>query len=422
MREKKRGWKWLFLPITAGIAFLFLYQGWSASQKRTTPKKPGRPEALVQVAPVVRKPLIYFLKTTGDIAPLMQVDLYSKVSGYLEKIDVHIGDVVRQGQLIAQVDRTEQFHKVEEAEAKVGQAKAHFLELETGTRAEELRQAEETVKQAQSRFDNARLQRERVESLFKKQVISKKEFDTADMEHSVTEAQLASSQQNLKLLREGPRPEVREAAQGKLKEMEAILAQERIRLQNSSVVAPFDGEVTRKHVETGALVSPSTPIVTIVHTRILKVVANVMEKDVPLLKTGMKARIRLEAYPDKLFEGRVERMNSALDLATRTIQTEVHIPNSNRMLKPGMFAKLEIILSEKPQALVVPGEAVLEERGARFVFLVKGSQAFRKEVITGIAQEQDLEILDGLKEGDRVIVKGQESTKDGASVRVTGGT
>src|SRR3990172_8985333 len=107
-------------------------------------------------------------------------------------------------------------------------------------------------------------------------------------------------------------------------------------------------------------------------------------------------------------------------LATRTIQTEVHIPNSNRMLKPGMFAKLEIILSEKPQALVVPGEAVLEERGARFVFLVKGSQAFRKEVITGIAQEQDLEILDGLKEGDRVIVKGQESTKDGASVRVTG--
>ena len=147
-----------------------------------------------------------------------------------------------------------------------------------------------------------------------------------------------------------------------------------------------------------------------------------MEKDVPLLKTGMKARIRLEAYPDKLFEGRVERMNSALDLATRTIQTEVHIPNSNRMLKPGMFAKLEIILSEKPQALVVPGEAVLEERGARFVFLVKGSQAFRKEVITGIAQEQDLEILDGLKEGDRVIVKGQESTKDGASVRVTGGT
>jgi multidrug efflux pump subunit AcrA (membrane-fusion protein) len=422
MKQKKRVWKWLFLPVAVGIAFLLLYQGWSASQKRTVAKKPGRPEPLVQISPVTRKPLTYYLKTTGDIAPLMQVDLYAKVSGYLEKIDVHIGDPVRQGQLIAQVDRTEQLQKVKEVEAKVGQAKSHLLELETGTRNEELRQAEESVKQAQSRFENVRLQRERVEALFQKQVISKREFDTANMDYKVAEAQLASSQQNLKLLQEGARPEVREAAQGKLKEMEAVLAQERIRLQNSSLIAPFDGEVTRKYVETGALVSSSTPIATIVHTRILKVVANIIEKDVPLIRTGMKARIRVEAYPDKVFEGRVERINSGLDLATRTIQAEVYIPNPNRLLKPGMFAKLEVVLSEKPQALVVPVEAVLEERGARFVFLVKGNQAFRKEVVTGIGEEKNLEILDGVREGDQVIVRGQESTKDGATVRVAGGT
>jgi multidrug resistance efflux pump len=179
------------------------------------------------------------VKVTGDIMPLMQVDLFPKVSGYLERIDVHIGDIVKQGQVIAQIDRTDFLQKVREIEAKVAQAKAQLSELETGTRTEELRQAEEAVKQAQSRFENAKQQHERIEALYKREVISKKERDVADMEYTVAEAQLASSQQNLKLLREGARQEVREVSQAKLREMEAILEQERTRLQNAKIVAPF---------------------------------------------------------------------------------------------------------------------------------------------------------------------------------------
>ncbi len=216
-------------------------------------------EAPVQVTPVVSKPLTYSIKVTGDILPLMQVDLFPKVSGYLERIDVHIGDIVKQGQVIAQIDQTDFLQKVREIEAKVAQAKAQLAEIETGTRTEELRQAEEAVKQAQSRFENARLQHERIEALFKRQVISKKETDVAEMEYTVAEAQLASSQQQLKLLREGARQEVREASQAKLKEMEAILEQERTRLQNAKIVAPFRGEISRKYVDAGAL-SPSPPL------------------------------------------------------------------------------------------------------------------------------------------------------------------
>jgi multidrug efflux pump subunit AcrA (membrane-fusion protein) len=420
--QKKRIWKWLVLPVAVGVGFLLFYQDRSASPKRPGDRKPGRPEILVQVSPVIRKPLTYSLKATGDIVALMQVDLFPKVSGYLERIDVHLGEGVLQGQVLAQIDRSEFLPKVKEVEAKVGQAKAHLMELETGTRTEELRQAEETVKQTQSRFENAKLQRERVEALFKREVISKKEFDTADMEYKVTEAQLASSQQNLKLLQDGARAEVKDAAQAKLKEMEAVLAQEQIRLQNTRIVAPFHGEITRKYVETGALVSPSTPIVTLVHTQTLKVVANVIEKDVPLLKTGMKAKILVEAFPNKVFQGRIERINSALDPSTRTLQAEIYVPNPSRLLKPGMFAKLEVVLAEKPKALVVPREAVLDEKGIRSVFIVNGNQVIRKEVVIGIDQERFLEILDGLKEGEQVIVKGQESVRNGSTVRVVGGS
>jgi len=352
----------------------------------------------------------------------MQVDLFPKVSGYLEKIFVQIGDSVRQGQVIAQIDRADFIQKVREIEAKVAQAKAQYAELEAGTRAEDVREAEEAVKQAQSRFNNARQQRERVEALYKRQVISKKEFDVAEMDYNVTEAQLAASEQRLKSLKEGARPEVKAASLGKLREMEAILAQEQIRLQNAQIVAPFSGEIVRRNVDNGSLLSPSTPVVTLVHLETLKVVANVLEKDIALVKIGMKVKILTEAYPDKPFEGTIVRINKALDLATRTLQAEINVPNPGHLLKPGMFARIAVALKEKPGALVVPRTAVLEEEGRQFVFVVEGNQAIRKPIVTGIEQDQLIEVVEGVKDGDKIVVRGQESLRDRSTVRsVEGG-
>jgi RND family efflux transporter MFP subunit len=304
----------------------------------------------------------------------------------------------------------------------VAQAKAYLAELEAGSRPEELRQAEEALRQAQSRFDNAKLQRERVEALFKRQVISKKEADIAEMEYTVAEAQLATSQQNLKLVREGARQEVKEVSRAKLKEMEALLAQEQIRLQNTNIVAPFQGEIIRKYLDGGALVSPSTPIVNLVHTMTLKIVANVLERDIPLMKPGMRAAIRTEAYPERAFEGKVARINIGLDLSTRTLQAEIEIPNSNRLLKPGMFARIEVVLLEKPEVLAIPRDAVMEEQGNRFVYLVEGNRAARRPIVTGIEQDRFLEIKEGLKEGDQVVVRGQEAIRENTTIRVIEGS
>jgi HlyD family secretion protein len=413
--------RWILFSVLILIGALALYRGWGATQKKSG-KRNLQIEIPVQISPIVRKTLTYSLVTTGDILPMMQVDLFPKVSGYLERINVNLGDSVHQGQVIAQIDRTEFVQKVKEAEAKVAQAKAYLAEVEAGSRPEELRQAEETVRQAQSRFENAKLQRERVDALFKKQVISKKEADLAEMEYTVAEAQLAASQQNLRLLREGARQEVKEASRAKLKEMEALLAQEQIHLQNTDVVAPFQGEIIRRYVDGGALVSPSTPIVNLVHTMTLKVVANVLERNIPFLKPGMKATIRTEAYPERMFEGRVARINIGLDLSTRTLQSEIEIPNSNRLLKPGMFTRIEVVLLEKPGVLAVPRDAVMEEEGKQFVYLVEGNKATRRPILTGIEQDRFLEVKEGLKERDRVVVRGQEAIKENTTLRIIEGS
>ena len=420
-RKGVKTWRWIILIALIGVGGLILYRGWASTQKRSASQRLGRGEIPVQIAPVVHQNLTYSLVANGDISPLMQVELFPKVSGYLEKISVQIGDSVRQGQVIAQIDRAEFVQKVREIEAKVAQAKAAADEIEAGTRSEDIRQAEEAVKQAQSRFDNAKTTRQRMEALYNRQIISKKDFDNADTECAVCEAQLSSSQERLKQLKEGARREVREGSRAKVKEMEAVLAQEQIRLQNTQIVAPFSGEIVRRNVDNGSLLSPSTPVVTLVHLETLKVVANVLEKDISLVKIGMKVKVLTEAYPDKPFEGMIVRINKALDLATRTLQAEINVPNPGRLLKPGMFARIEVTLKENPAALAVPGTAVLEEEGKQFVFTVEGNQAFRKHVVTGIEQEGLIEIVEGLKEGDKIVVRGQESLRDRSTIRVIEG-
>jgi membrane fusion protein (multidrug efflux system) len=166
----------------------------------------------------------------------------------------------------------------------------------------------------------------------------------------------------------------------------------------------------------------STPLVSLVHTETLKIVANVLEKDIPLLKPGMKAKIRVESYPEKVFEGRVEKINSALDFSTRTLQAEIYIPNSGRSLKPGMFANMEVVLLEKPQTLVIPREAVIEAGSQMSVFVVEGKQAVRKSVTLGYEQDRMVEVLKGLNEGDQVVIKGQQLIKDGSAIRVIEGS
>ena len=420
-KPPKKYWKWILFSVLICIGALALYRGWGATQKKSG-KRGLQTEISVQISPVVRKNLTYSLSATGDITPMMQVDLFPRVSGYLERIYVNLGDSVHQGQVIARIDQADFAQKVKEGEAKVAHAKAQLSELEAGSRPEELRQAEEAVRQAQSRFDNAKLHYERVDALFKKQVMSKKEMDLADMEYRVAEAQLTSSQQNLKLIKEGARLEVKEASRAKLKEMEALLAQEQIRLQNTLIVAPFQGEVVRKYLDAGALVSSSTPIVNLVHTMTLKIVANVLERDIPLLKPGMRAKIQAEAYPEKVFEGRVARVNIGLELSTRTLQAEIEIPNSDRLLKPGMFARIEVVLLEKPEVLAIPSIAVILNQGERFVYVVEGNKAARRPIVTGIEQERFVEIKEGLKEGDQVVTRGQEAIRENTTLRVIEGS
>ena len=186
--------------------------------------------------------------------------------------------------------------------------------------------------------------------------------------------------------------------------------------------APVDsllaGIVGRVYVDLGAKVTPQTPVALIVDMDRVKVKINVIERDLPKIKIGQEAQIRVDAYPETVFTGKIWKISPVVDLETRTAPIEILISNPKHLLKPGMFARTTIVVKESKNTLIIPRDALIKEEDSTSIFVVKNNQALRKEVTTGMRQENLIEIKNNLNAGEEVIVMGKTRVKDGDLVRV----
>ncbi|MDO8734363.1 MAG: efflux RND transporter periplasmic adaptor subunit, partial [Elusimicrobiota bacterium] len=170
--------------------------------------------------------------------------------------------------------------------------------------------------------------------------------------------------------------------------------------------------------ETVEIGMQKTPIFEVASIDEVKVAASIAEKDITKVKKGLPVRFTVDAYPDKFFYGEVSRISQTIDLQSRTVQIEIFVSNKNGLLKPGMFAKVNIIVSTHKNALTIPVDAIGEFDSEKYVFVVINSIVHRKNIKTGISQNQDVEVLDGLTETDDVISVGWQNLTDKMQVEV----
>jgi len=201
-----------------------------------------------------------------------------------------------------------------------------------------------------------------------------------------------------------------------------------VKFEPAEVEAPVEGIIGRVYLDKGAAVNPpnpspnmGTPLVRIVNMDSVKVVINVIEKDLPKIKTGQRAKIKVKAYSDRIFYGKVTLVSPVLNLLTRTAPVEIGIANPNHALKPGMFTEVEIIIGEKREVIQIPSYAVLEEGDRNKVFIISGVKAKEKEVTLGPLGSGMVEVKEGINPKDSLIISGQHSLKDGDLIRIVGG-
>ncbi len=387
------------------------------AQPQATSKKAPKPRP-VHVTQVRRGSIQQFITATGDILAAAKVDVYSKAEGRLQAIDVEPGDRVQHHQVIAHIDDAELRARMERAAAELEVLQAEWAQMQAGERPEEIARARENVRRAKAEWDNAELELKRARALYDKGLYATRELDDARLRTTQSRAAHAMAEKQLRIVRTGARVEDRQALQARLRAAEAALRLAQTQLQNAVITAPMTGIVSHRLVDPGAYITDNTAMATLVDMQTVKIKVPIGERDLGHIRPGLGAQIRVDTYPNDVFPGTVARLSPTLDPTNRSADVEIVIANADLRLKPGMFAKVDLILRQRDDALLVPRQAVQSRGEVSAVFVVKQGKAYRREVTLGLQNGSQVEILGSLDAGTTIVLAGHHELKDQASILV----
>lgn len=362
----------------------------------------------VRVARVERGMLPNVVTVSGTLAAEDQVVLGMKVSGRVAEFLADLGTRVEKGQPMARLDPTDFKLRVQQAEAAFQQARSRLGltaqsshagspgspgHAEGNPEAEDRIDPEQTslVRQARAVMDEARLKRDRARQLFKEQLVPQSELDAAEANYVVGESRYQDALEEVR-------------------NRQALLAQRRTELElarqqyaDSVLYAPFSGAVRERQAALGQYVSAGDPMFTLVRMHPLRLRVAVPERDAAGVRVGQNVRVTVEGDPN-VYPGRVARTSPAIEETSRTLMVEAEVPNPSGVLRPGSFARAEIVTSADLPAVFVPAGALAQFAGIEKVFLVRDGKAVEQRVRTGRRQGKLVEITQGVTEGETVVV------------------
>ncbi len=398
-KRKKRSWILIWAAVMGGFSFLAFF-----SIKALTNEPAGiAPEQLVRVE---RTDLARSVVAVGKIEPTTKVEIKSKASGIILKLPVNVGDIVRRGQVICELDQNDLLPRVQQSRAALGMAEAALKSAQADY---------ERYKVEAAGPDIPFLKRdmERAGQVFREGVIAQYVRDDAEKNYV-----LAVNRQRQAVVNLGVAKASISRAEAQVKQAEAALAQSEEELRNATIVSPIDGMVLTRDREVGDAVSSiltmgsgATMIMTLGDLREVYVKGKVDESDIGQVYLGQPARIKVESYRDEEFTGKVTKispMGMEVNNVT-TFEVRVSISNESRKLLAAMTANAEIIIEERRGVLAVPEGTILykKDRSTEVEIPDAATESGRKRVavVTGISDGSKMQIVKGLSEGQPVILQ-----------------
>jgi RND family efflux transporter MFP subunit len=375
--------------ILAILAFVLLHRGPQAA--------PEQPRAAA-VVDVTRGTLASSLTIAGQFQPYQQVDLHAKVSGYIRWIKVDIGDKVHLGEVLATLEVPELQDQLQGAQADVRHTQS------------EITRAQSEVVSAQSTYAALHAEYTRLAEASKEKpgLIAEQELDDARAKDQQAAAQIGVAKASL------------DAMQQQLGVSNATSHRFQTLSNYEQIVAPFTGVVTMRYADTGSLIqagqdsnTQTLPVVQVAQSDLLRLRMPVPESDVPYINIGGEVQVKVSST-GKVFTGKIVRFTRALDTNTRTMLTEVDVPNPDLILDPGMYAETTIQLQQKNDALILPSQAVVQNGDQAYVLVVNASNHIeRRNVTLGIQTANRVEITTGVQAGEKVVASGQTNYQPG---------
>jgi RND family efflux transporter MFP subunit len=362
-----------------------------ASGQQKGPGAGGGGEARpVKVAHVEQMPVGASVNVTGTLAAQDEATLSIKVPGRLSTITVDLGSVVRKGQVVAQVEQQDYRLRVQQAEAALQQARARLGLQPQGDDDRFDPEVTGTVRQARAVLEEARQNRERVKALVESGVVARAEYEAADAAFKVAQGKYQDAVEEIR------------NRQALLAQRRTELSLARQALADTVVVAPFDGIVQEKRASVGEYLGAAAPVVTVVRVNPLRFRGEVPERDASAVRAGQPVRVTVEGDRG-LYSGRIVRLSPTINQENRVLVVEAEINNPGG-LRPGGFARAEIVTNSGDMAVTVPANAVVTFAGIEKVITVEDGKAREKPITTGRRAETWTEILSGVNVGEAVVL------------------
>ena len=345
----------------------------------------------VRVARAVEAKVARTVSATGTLAAEDQVVLGTKVIGRLGEISVDLGSRVRKGQPIARIDPSDYRLRVDQAEAALQQARVRLGLPAEGTSDKIEPEQTATVRQAAASLKEARLTHDRMAKLWEDNYIARAELDAAVAQLAIAESQYQNALEEVRI------------RQGLLFQRRSELEIARQQLADTIIVSPMDGAVSERQASVGQYLTAGAPVVTLVRMDPLRLRLAVPERQAGSVRIGQAVELTVEG-DSRRYSGRVVRLSPAISENNRTLLIEAEVPNKDGGLRPGSFAKADIIVEAGDEIVTVPRDAIITFAGIDKVLTVEEGQAVEKRVRTGRRIGDQIEIVEGVAAGFQVIV------------------
>ena len=386
----------------AGLILIASLSGCAGNATLRQEEGPSQPEVSVGVVPLERRAMAKQLTLSSELVPFQEIDVYAKESGYVKELLVDYGTRVHQGQLMAVLEIPELVLQVQQDDAAIRNA------------SDQVVRAQHDLKRMEAQHQVAHLAYDRLNKVAnsKPGLVAQQEVDDAQGKDLAAEAQVEAGQATV------------QAVQNELAGAQVKKAHDAVLFDYSKIAAPFSGVITQRYANLGTLMQAGTssstqamPLVRLSEDDRFRLVIPVPESYVKYIKIGDPVSVQVPSL-DKSFPGKVARFSVDVNLNTRTMHTEVDVPNPTRVLIPGMYAEATLILDRKANALAVPLQAV-NHSGDRTTVLIVGldNRIQERDVQVGMQTASYAEVLSGLQDGEQVIVSDRSSLKPGQLVR-----
>ena len=373
----------------------------SCGRNEVTAKAKVQDVPTVGVTPVATRPVAQYLTLSSELVPFQEIDVFAKESGFVKDLNVDYGSHVRKGQVMAVLEIPELQAQLDEDQAAIK------------TQSDMVTRAQHEVSRSKAQHNVVHMQYDRLAGVAKTQqgLVAQQEVDDAQGKDLALEAQIEVAQGSL------------DAAESQLKQAQAKLRRDQALFDYSKITAPFDGVVTQRFANLGTLMQAGTssaqalPLVKLSDENVYRLVIPVPESYVRYIRQGDPVEVHVPSL-NKTIRGKVARFSIDVNGATRTMHTEVDVPNNDGRLVPGLYAEAVLTLNQRDKVTVVPPQAITREGDKTTVdVLLPGDKVGIQPVTLGIQMPDYVEIASGLKPGDQVIVSDRGSLKEGDVVK-----